>query len=412
MVPKKMLFALVCAFILAGSAGAQLTMKLEMRPSAILPGTSANTRVVITNSGASDLLVRNSLSMQSTDPAGQSFFAVDQSATDSPEGIGIPTAFTESMVRTVTGMVVIPAGTSVLVEIPFNYPSGFFYDRRLSTQGQHKLRMRIESSDGTEIWSDEAILAVREPSGIDLQVWDRMTALSGGFGWAWMDWRRGEFVEEVWSKFRESGYAVYAVGPDQMGATDWAARRELGLSGPQHDYILLKEVDSLLLAYLRAAEAGNHSAAKKAVDDANSILKQILSKSDDAFAMAVARTTHDELPTASEIQDAVRVLSTKSSQSENRRKVVPVVECVEATTPGMWRAVFGYTSEWEHELWLGTETGQNKFEPKPHKRGQPETFSQGIHAKVFSVTFDGEPITWFIRGEKATASRDTNRPCQ
>ncbi|HRF95628.1 MAG TPA: hypothetical protein PLZ51_10550, partial [Aggregatilineales bacterium] len=46
----------------------------------------------------------------------------------------------------------------------------------------------------------------------------------------------------------------------------------------------------------------------------------------------------------------------------------------------------------------------NFFAPGLPSRGQPTTFLAGIYEDVFSVVFDGNPLTWFLQYNGYTLS--------
>ncbi|MBN2369322.1 MAG: Ig-like domain repeat protein, partial [Vicinamibacteria bacterium] len=80
---------------------------------------------------------------------------------------------------------------------------------------------------------------------------------------------------------------------------------------------------------------------------------------------------------------------------------------------GTYTARFGYESENADavEIKVGARNG---FTPHPSDRGQPRVFSPGRHVSVFSVDFDGRPLTWTLEGPDgkkrfATAKSDSTR---
>lgn len=83
--------------------------------------------------------------------------------------------------------------------------------------------------------------------------------------------------------------------------------------------------------------------------------------------------------------------------------ISPVAEKVVALGPGQFVATFGYDN-------MGTSVvsmpigADNGFYPAPAGRGQPTLFRPGRQSSVFSVTFDGRPLTWRLAGHTVTVS--------
>lgn len=100
-----------------------------------------------------------------------------------------------------------------------------------------------------------------------------------------------------------------------------------------------------------------------------------------------------------------------------RNPIRPQVECVEDRGDGRWVAHFGYESENSRPVFI--HYGEdNRFSPPPERRGQPVKFFSGKPffwpRTAFRVPFDGEPVTWHLRGpddvlRSATASMDSPR---
>ena len=84
--------------------------------------------------------------------------------------------------------------------------------------------------------------------------------------------------------------------------------------------------------------------------------------------------------------------------------IFPIVDNIAVNVDGSFTAYFGYQNEnlFEVPIPIGP---LNHLEPSPFDRGQPEVFRPGVHHNVFSVIFDGKPLTWEIRERKATAVR-------
>jgi uncharacterized repeat protein (TIGR01451 family) len=89
--------------------------------------------------------------------------------------------------------------------------------------------------------------------------------------------------------------------------------------------------------------------------------------------------------------------------------ITPVLDCVSRTATG-YLAHFGYSSQ--NSSTVSVPVGsENRFTPAPINRGQPASFAPGSQQGVFTVAFDGQPLTWEIRGRTAVAS-STSTACQ
>ncbi len=84
--------------------------------------------------------------------------------------------------------------------------------------------------------------------------------------------------------------------------------------------------------------------------------------------------------------------------------VTPIAECIITQSPTSFQAVFGYSSS----ALVGTVTvpfgPNNRFEPTPATRNQPQVFSPGRHTAQFAVPFDGHTLSWVLDGVSSNAT--------
>ncbi|HEY5959265.1 MAG TPA: hypothetical protein VIV60_22060, partial [Polyangiaceae bacterium] len=80
---------------------------------------------------------------------------------------------------------------------------------------------------------------------------------------------------------------------------------------------------------------------------------------------------------------------------------MPIVECVVKRSTGHYTAFFGYNKPYEDQRLVND---LNKFLTAPANRNQPVLFRVGRHRNVFSVDFNGSPLTWKLAGNTVTAS--------
>ncbi len=100
-----------------------------------------------------------------------------------------------------------------------------------------------------------------------------------------------------------------------------------------------------------------------------------------------------------------------------REPIVPRAECVEERHDGRWIAHFGYDNA-NRDPVVVSYGEDNRFSPARGRRGQPVKFLPGPSRlwprSSFRVRFDGEPLTWFLRGpdgvlRSATVSKTSPR---
>jgi len=78
--------------------------------------------------------------------------------------------------------------------------------------------------------------------------------------------------------------------------------------------------------------------------------------------------------------------------------VIPLLECVDNNGDGTYTAHFGYLNQSRKTITLRIGH-KNEFRPGQPDRGQPTVFLPGQHLDVFSVVFNGNPITWALQAE-------------
>ena len=105
---------------------------------------------------------------------------------------------------------------------------------------------------------------------------------------------------------------------------------------------------------------------------------------------------------------------TPEPSPEPEGSVHPILECVGDNGNGSYTARFGFLSDYEElvEIAIGP---QNRFDPEPVDRGQPEVFEPGrtptFPDSAFTVEFDGSELVWILGGETATASDNPEQRC-
>ncbi|MBI5928453.1 MAG: S8/S53 family peptidase [Chloroflexi bacterium] len=89
--------------------------------------------------------------------------------------------------------------------------------------------------------------------------------------------------------------------------------------------------------------------------------------------------------------------SPQNLPGQTRQPVKPVLECVMDNGNGVFTARFGYENQ--NNASVTIEVGsENKFGGRSKDKGQTITFLPGEHKDVFRVQFNGNDISWQLRG--------------
>ncbi len=99
---------------------------------------------------------------------------------------------------------------------------------------------------------------------------------------------------------------------------------------------------------------------------------------------------------------------------QTRQPVKPVLECVMDNGSGSFTARFGYENQNNDAVTIDVGS-KNKFTGRANDKGQTITFLPGVHEDVFRVQFNGNNLTWQLRGPNnrrytVTASKYSD-PC-
>lgn len=403
----KLLFVCILPMVASISVTAAPTVELKLMPPQILPGTATSVVVDVVNGDSTPVNIPTFVVMRVSLAGGQSFLATTDSSSDATPYVAIPDEFLDANDEDRPAFISLAPGQQFTFEIPLN-DATFFGDRRVHAPGVYDVAVALGSirSDPV-VWSDEVHLLVEEPVGPDRAVWERMLEESGGTAWSWSDWEGSPLREEAWMSHRASKYTAYLVGLWNASSPDWEERRKVGLTGPQRDFILLEEAKEAADRWINVLlDGGSIPDAKQSVDQARALLVPLI-RSDHVYVSHVASKLLEELPTHQQISDFAKTVRTPTPR-ENAR-IEPFLDCVSVGDGGSYEAWFGYSSGFSHPFQISSETGQNKFEPKPHERRQPSEFLPGTHHRVVSVSSADGEVTWYIRGRKATANLNSPR---
>jgi len=109
----------------------------------------------------------------------------------------------------------------------------------------------------------------------------------------------------------------------------------------------------------------------------------------------VARTEMSEIEAA---------ISQQNMSHCDKPNLIPLLDCVEKLPDGKYKAHFGYKND--NNKKVDVDIGKfNRFVPNPENRGQPEEFKKGTYHEVFTVRFDGKPISWLLTKNSVIASK-------
>jgi hypothetical protein len=90
--------------------------------------------------------------------------------------------------------------------------------------------------------------------------------------------------------------------------------------------------------------------------------------------------------------------------------IEPTLECVDQTGPNAFVAKFGYNNPNGFEMRVSIGNN-NRFNPAPADRGQPNGFLSGNITGAVQVPFNGSDLTWQIRKSSLTVN-SKSKPCR
>jgi hypothetical protein len=261
-----------------------------------------------------------------------------------------------------------------------------------------------------------ASLTIVQPSGVDLDVWNRMQQVSGHQGWGGNDWAiwGEQLAGEIRANFASSAYLPWVACRGKVGTFDGAAARldkALSVNPPAslRDNILWCKAALLNQASDYALEVNRNIdeclSYAGAAESAYSVLQHLA-----IFEVMKGRATEGltHIYTRKGAEDDLRMFAALNLPAP--AKVIPRVECVTAAEGKSFSARFGYRNPNKavKVLQIGD---QNQVTPAPRDQGQPRSFKVGDQNAVFTAQSPGGQLIWHLDGAKAVASADFPVKC-
>ncbi|MDP9194479.1 MAG: hypothetical protein M3P06_22495 [Acidobacteriota bacterium] len=402
-------------------AEAPPTATLRLIPESTLPGIPASFLVTITNPAGQVLTLGNLMTLKATTNAG----TFDVLGIMNQKEFGLPL---EGMDRCGQGEgapclhIAANGQRDLLIDAgPVLAGNGFFADRRLMKPGTYDLELTLyefgRSPEGGAIRTNAATLTVRQPTGVDLEVWKFLNEVAAPGEWELLSWATAKprLSQEIQSRYPTSAYvpSVVSLGsidrfPGDVSAFDHALAmnppvtvrdnllwHKAGYLAGQSEYVLrsLRDAERAVALADRAREAFLEL-QRVAISD---LMRQRAAKG--------LSHLHTREMALQEIRDYER------TDPPAPEKVIPRVECVTRGSGKTFTARFGYENPNKpvKMLLIGN---LNQVTPAPRDQGQPRVFKPGSRSNVFTASSPGGNLTWHLDGQKAVAKRDFAVQCE
>lgn len=416
-VTRKLLPILSLVAVMTAAAEAPPVAMLRLIPESTLPGIPVSFLASITNPTDRVLTLGSVMTLKATTD-GMTFDVVgDRNQTV----LSIPSEAMDDCGGVPCLRVPANGQRELLIDItPVLMGNEFFRDSRLMKPGRYDLELSLYiaslTMDKGAIRTNAATLTVRQPTGVDLEVWKFLNEVAAPSEWVLVSWATAKprMSQEIQSRYPTSGYVPYVVS---LGSTtrfpgDVAAfENALAMNPP------VTVRDNLL--WHKAEYLSNHSEyvlrsfrdLERAValsDRAREAFLELqrVAISDLMRQRAAKGLSH--LNTRAMAEDTLRLYA--SNDAPARETVVPRVECVTRGNGNTFTARFGYENP--NKVLKVLQIGNlNQVTPAPHDQGQPRVFKPGTRSNVFTATSPGGNLIWHLDGQKAMATRDFPTQC-
>ncbi len=412
---------LLTTMVAASAASAQATrvpiVRLDLVPARILPGVPVNLLITMTNPGERQLEIPNWARMHVAPPSGEPFIATDDESSSPTDSFGLVSEFGPSVTLG-------PGETKswVLPVHPLLAEPVAFMDERLSWPGRYRLSLETMTGSAQPmetVQSNEAVLTILQPEGLDLIVWKHMLEMSSGRGWSGHYWMESviDLAKYIHDNAPDSGYYPYVADFKLPGQTA-AELRE----GIEHAIALRPE--GPVADQLKGALAGWYlERGEEAFAEGD------LERAVELYAEARRRAVESNRTTAypwlrefgerwlidecdSELSLRGRFSVHLKAMATFTNPVTPFVECVDPgfTNSDPYIVWFGYSNPNAGQRFVERGKG-NDLTPSAPNQQPPRVFRPGRQKYGFSVTTHADRVTWIVDGTKVTASRDTQPRC-
>lgn len=392
----------VCIALAAHASS--VTLRIAADPDAQLPGLAPVLRVWVTNHGSTPAEVPTRVALRVVPPAGEPFFAYAQLRDD---------------VRTLELVSKKPliVGAGETQDLSFwSRDDWFGADGRFRAIGVFRLQLvaddrldpaapAILGASGTiePLLSNETVLTMVEPTGVDLAVWTAMKEDD--------EICSAAITQLIWQQYPGSRYAAYCVR-DRNDADELKQiagyEASLAMNPPAYwaDAYRLNIADAWISRGSQLVEE-SVDAAVDAYDRARSILEPLSRK-----ALAPTHRREAARYLESRVRDRKQVVALHNSLhgEAGDDAILFGVTCSETLPGGARKVWFGYNNPASEPIDLPVGK-DNKFTPAPFDRNQPTRLMPGHFVFAFPVITKEPVLTWHLQGKTGQFKAGETREC-
>ena len=417
--PTRMMLPALLLSALTAVAEAPPTATLRLIPESTLPGIPVSFLITVTNPTDQVLTLGNALTLKATTDGG-TFDVLDFI---NQKEIGLPTEGVDKCSGQPCLHIPPNGQRDLLVDVgPVLADNGFFADRRLMKPGTYDLVLSLYDlgrwfEEGAAIRTNSARLTVRQPTGVDLEVWNFLNEVASPGEWVLLSWAsaRPLLSREIQRRFPTSSYVPSVVSLGALGLPYYDVSpydHALAMNPP------LTVRDNLLL-HKAGHLAGESEYAISAFRDVEQSLA-LADRARDAYLELQRVAFSDPMRQAaakglSELYTPALAREMIEYYEQNDppapKSVIPRVECVTPGSGKTFTARFGYENP--NERYKMIQLGNlNQVTPAPRDQRQPRMFEPGKKSNVFTASSPGGNLTWHLDGQKAVATRDFGVQCE
>jgi hypothetical protein len=414
-VPRMMLPTLLLVAMTA-AAEAPPTATLRLIPESTLPGIPVSFLVTITNP-TDQVFTVDAMTLKATTDEG----TFDVLGEANREMLPLPSEAVDDC----GGMscLHVPANgqRDLLIDVtPMLLGNEFFFDRRLMKPGTYDLELMLYRADRrfevVTIRTNTSKFSVRQPTGVDLEVWNFLNETVAPYEWEPQSWAgaRPLLTAEIQLKYPTSAYVPSVVpfgAPVQFPGDVSAIDHALAMEPPVtvRDNLLWYKAEHLAQLSRSALRADRNveqtvAFADRARDAFLELQRVAIS---DPMRQRATKGLTRLYTRAMALQD---IEEYEQNDPPAPEKVIPRVECVTRGGGKTFTARFGYENP--NKIAKMIQIGNlNQVTPAPRDQGQPRLFGLGSNATVFTASSPGGNLTWHLDGQKAVATRDFAVQC-
>ena len=242
---------------------------------------------------------------------------------------------------------------------------------------------------------------------------------SQGLGWGGVS----NLEDELWDNHPKSTYSDYFGAIVRHTASDErvaAIIARLSASDKPHspmlDWQLLEAASrhTVKSDIALSVKPRNIPLAIKEAETARSLFQDLAKSTDNDLVRLRAQGIAKLIMNADGIKETARRWDAADSHPPEQ-KVIPLAPCVRKEKDGSLSAQFGYDNP---NPWSMTRmppgSPDNRFDPAPADRGQPEVFTPGKNLKAFKVVLTpGVALTWTLNGlqVKVPSGKEKDQEC-